>query len=76
MLPTSVLRFRMLKSHHMTTPLTLQLHAGNVRRFGPDGVLYEIVKLPVNSDKALIRVLDTDEELAYAISKILADPTD
>lgn len=65
----------MLKTHYTTTSPAPPLHAGDVRRFGPDGVLYEILKVPVNGDKALIRVLDTDEELAYAISKILADPT-
>lgn len=66
----------MLETRHTTTPPTRLLHAGDVRRFGPDGVLYEILKVPLNGDKALIRVLDTDEELAYAINKILADPTD
>ncbi|MEQ1698409.1 MAG: hypothetical protein ABL901_21490 [Hyphomicrobiaceae bacterium] len=66
----------MFERHRTTTPLAPPLHAGDVRRFGPDGVLYEILKVPVSGDKALIRVLDTDEELAYAISKVLADPTD
>ncbi len=66
----------MLETHPTTTPPAPRLHAGDVRRFGPDGVLYEIVEVPESGDKALIRVLDTDEELAYAISKILADPTD
>lgn len=58
------------------SPSAASLHAGDVRRFGPDGVLYEIVKLPAKGDKAMIRVFDTDEELAYAICKILADPVD
>ena len=67
----------MLVIHHTSAPPPAPpLHAGDVRRFGPDGVLYEIVTVPQNGDKAIIRVLDTDEVLAYAISKILADPTD
>jgi hypothetical protein len=46
-----------------------------VRRFGPHGVLYEVVKI-LDNRRALIRVLDTGEETPYALDKILADPTD
>ncbi len=55
-------------------PAAALLRSGDVRRFGPDGVLYEI--LHVDSNAALIRVIDTGEELSYPISKIIADPTD
>ena len=48
---------------------------GTVRRFGRNGVLYEVVKI-LDGRRALIRVLDTSEETPYAIEKILADPTD
>jgi hypothetical protein len=48
---------------------------GTVRRFGPHGVLYEIVKL-IDDERALIRVIDTGEEAPYSLEKILADPTD
>lgn len=48
---------------------------GRVRRFGPQGVLYEVVKI-LDDGRALIRVLDTGEETAYSLDKILADPTD
>jgi hypothetical protein len=48
---------------------------GRVRRFGPYGVLYEIVKI-LDDQRALIRVIDTGEEAPYSIDKILADPTD
>lgn len=58
-----------------TPPLSALVHTGDVHRFGPDGVLYEILKV-LDGDKALIRVLDTGEELPYAITKIVADPTD
>ena len=48
---------------------------GRVRRFGPQGVLYEVVKI-LDDRRALIRVLDTGEETAYSLDKILADPAD
>jgi hypothetical protein len=47
---------------------------GTVRRFGPHGVLYEIVKL-LDEKRALIRVLDTGEQTPYALENIIADPT-
>lgn len=52
-------------------PLAL---VGSVRRFGPHGVLYEVVKI-LDEQRALIRVIDTDEETPYALAKVLADPT-
>ena len=48
---------------------------GAVRRFGPYGVPYEVVR-PINDQSFLIRVLDTGEEVAYPRDKILADPRD
>lgn len=48
---------------------------GRVRRFGPYGVLYEVVKI-LDDKRALIRVIDTGEETPYLLDKILADPTD
>jgi hypothetical protein len=48
---------------------------GTVRRFGPHGVLYEVIKI-IDDQRALVRVLDTREETAYPIPKILADPVD
>jgi uncharacterized protein DUF5397 len=53
------------------TPSTL---IGTIRRFGPHGVLYEIVKL-LDEKRALIRVLDTGEQTPYALENIIADPT-
>jgi hypothetical protein len=47
---------------------------GTVRRFGPHGVLYEIVKF-LDDRNALIRVIDTGEETAYSLAKIWGDPT-
>jgi len=55
-----------------STPLSL---LGHVRRFGPYGVLYEVVKI-LDERRALIRVIDTGEETPYSLDKILADPTD
>ena len=46
---------------------------GTIRRFGPHGVLYEIIKI-IDDRRALVRVLDTGEETAYPLDKILADP--
>jgi hypothetical protein len=54
---------------------TPRLLVGRVRRFGPQGVLYEVVKI-LDDKLALIRVLETGEETSYALDKILADPTD
>ena len=48
---------------------------GHVGRFGPHGVLYEVVKI-LDDKRALIRVIDTGEETPYSVDKILADPTD
>ena len=46
---------------------------GTVRRFGPHGVLYEVVKI-LDDQRALIRVIDTGEETPYRLAHILADP--
>ena len=48
---------------------------GTTRRFGPHGVLYEIVKL-LDEKRALIRVIETGEQTAYALENIIADPVD
>ncbi len=50
-----------------------QIKAGDIRRFGPDGVLYEI-KRKAADGRLLIRVLDTGEEILYPLAKALADP--
>jgi len=46
---------------------------GTVRRFGPHGVLYEVIKI-LDDQRALIRVIETGEETPYELSKISADP--
>jgi hypothetical protein len=48
---------------------------GTVRRFGPHGVLYEIIKI-VDDKHALIRVLESGEDVSYPVDKILVDPAD
>jgi hypothetical protein len=55
--------------------LTPRSLVGHVRRFGPHGVLYEVVKI-LDDKRALIRVVDTGEETPYSLDKILVDPTD
>jgi hypothetical protein len=62
------------------TPMNLQTRVspgliGTVRRFGPHGVLYEIIEL-IDDKRALVRVIETGEKTGYPIAKILADPTD
>ncbi len=59
---------------NVQTPVAPEL-VGTVRRFGPHGILYEIVRI-VDDKRALIRVLDTGEEVSYPLTKILADPAD
>lgn len=54
------------------TPSSL---VGHVRRFGPHGVLYEVVRI-LDDKRVLIRVIDTGEETPYSLDKVLADPTD
>jgi Family of unknown function (DUF5397) len=58
---------------NIQTPVVKGL-AGTTRRFGPQGVLYEIIRI-LDDERALVRVLDTGEETPYALHKILADPT-
>ena len=48
---------------------------GSVHRFGPQGVLYEVIAI-LDNKNALVRVIDTGEEAPYALEKIFADPTD
>jgi hypothetical protein len=58
---------------NVQTPIPPAL-VGTVRRFGPHGVLYEVIKV-LDDSRALIRVIDTGEETPYSLDKILADPT-
>jgi hypothetical protein len=58
---------------NVQTPMPSAL-AGTVRRFGPHGVLYQVIKI-LDDKSALIRVIDTGEETSYSVGKILADPT-
>ena len=48
---------------------------GQIRRFGPHGVLYEIIAM-VGEENARIRVIETGEELDYPVRKIMEDPDD
>jgi hypothetical protein len=50
-------------------------YLGWVRRFGPRGVLYEVIAI-LSADEVRIRVLTTGEEADYAIADLLADPED
>jgi hypothetical protein len=50
-----------------------EIALGEVRRFGPDGVLYEI-KRKAPDGRLLICVLDTGEETFYPLAKALEDP--
>jgi hypothetical protein len=46
---------------------------GQFRRFGEAGPAYEILRIE-SGDKAWIRVVYSEEELAYPIGEIFADP--
>jgi hypothetical protein len=46
---------------------------GAIRRFGPDGVLYEVVKI-LDERRAVIRVISSGEETEYLLTKVFADP--
>lgn len=46
---------------------------GQFRRFGEEGPAYEVLRI-VGKDQALISVVCSEEELAYPIAEILADP--
>lgn len=48
---------------------------GSIRRFGPSGVVYEVVA-DIDGTTALIRILETGEETRYRIADILRDPTE
>jgi Family of unknown function (DUF5397) len=50
-----------------------QVNLGDIRRFGPDGVLYEVIG-EAKDNRVRIRVLDTGEETFYPLAKALADP--
>jgi len=50
-----------------------QINLGDIRRFGPDGVLYEIIGEAKDS-RVRIRVLDTGEETFYPLARALSDP--
>jgi hypothetical protein len=60
---------------NVQTPAPSTVLVGSVHRFGPHGVLYQVIGI-LDDQRALIRVLDTGEETPYALAKILADPVD
>ena len=59
----------------LTRDLTVSATAlvGQVRRFGPHGVLYEVIGI-ASAEEALIHVIDTGEKTAYPIAHVLSDP--
>jgi hypothetical protein len=50
-------------------------YLGWVRRFGPAGVPYEVIRV-LSRDEVCIRVITTGEETTYAVSDLLSDPED
>lgn len=48
---------------------------GTVRRFGENGVLYEVMR-PIDDSSVMIRVLDTGEEAAYPVAEVRRDPAE
>ncbi len=48
-------------------------HLGSIRRFGKNGVLYEILS-DIDKDTVRIRVIETGEETRYKKTDALRDP--
>ena len=48
---------------------------GAIRRFGKNGVLYEVLR-QVDDASVIIHVLDTDEETTYPAADVLQDPNE
>lgn len=46
-----------------------------VRRFGPYGILYEVLSV-VDAENVHILVIETGEKLDYPITSVLDDPVD
>ena len=46
---------------------------GQFRRFGEEGPAYEVLRV-MSRDEVVISVLTSEEELAYPIAEVLADP--
>lgn len=66
-------------NHHPTRsyfepPVALAL-VHQVRRFGPHGILYEVLSV-VDAESVHIVVIETGEELDYPIASVLEDPVD
>jgi hypothetical protein len=59
----------------VTVAHTTSTLVGSIRRFGRDGVLYEVMR-QMTPTSALIRVLETGEEVVYPIASIVQDPTE
>jgi hypothetical protein len=57
-------------AYHSDDPHKL---VGQFRRFGEAGPAYEILRID-SKDNAWIRVVYSEEELAYPIAEIVADP--
>jgi hypothetical protein len=55
-------------------PLTPSL-VGTIRRFGKNGVLYEVLR-QVDENSVMIHVLDTNEEVIYPTADALKDPNE
>lgn len=56
----------------MRTPSTTRL-VGSIRRFGKNGVLYEVLH-DADEKTVRIRVIETGEETSYPKSHALQDP--
>ncbi len=48
---------------------------GTIRRFGKNGVLYEVLR-QVDDTSVIIHVLDTNEETLYPLADALQDPNE
>ena len=61
-----------MTANTLQTPQEL---VGSVRRFGNNGVLYEVLR-QIDDSSVLIHVLETGEETTYPIAEALGDPNE
>jgi hypothetical protein len=63
----------LISTAHKAISMLAEAHVGVIRRFGTDGVLYEVLRV-MDAQTVMIRVLTTGEETTYPIAHVLTDP--
>ena len=63
------------QSARKTLPVPAPALIGQVRRFGKNGILYEVIAIE-DADTVKIRVIETGEETGYDLADLMLDPSD